>query len=155
LSRHRAEEVPLVEEMELVRGYLAIEQARFSDRLRIHLDVPSSLHSAAVPSFALQHLVENAIRHGIARHPDAGRVSVTARRDGDRVLMTVTDDGAGIDAAAAGLPGHGLATTRERLHALYGNRASLTIGRSEQGGTSAVLEVPYRSLTVEAGHDED
>jgi two-component system LytT family sensor kinase len=117
--------------------------------------VPPSLHSAAVPSFALQHLVENAIRHGIARHPDAGRVSVTAKRDGDKMSITVTDDGVGIEPAAAVRPGHGIATTRERLRALYGDRASLTIDRGGQGGTRAVLEVPYRPLAVEAGHDAD
>ena len=73
LSRSRDNEVSLDDELELVRQYLAVEQARFSDRLRPRSTSPADLLSAAVPSFALQHLVENAVRHGIARRSDAGR----------------------------------------------------------------------------------
>src|SRR5439155_9943329 len=72
LSRTRANEVALQDEIDLVRQYLAVEQARFSDRLRPELDIDPSALVAAVPSFAVQHLVENAIRHGIARRTDAG-----------------------------------------------------------------------------------
>ena len=78
LSRHQADEVTLGEELDLVQQYVAIEQARFSDRLRPEFRIPESLMSAAIPSFALQHLVENAIRHGIAKDTDAGLLLVTA-----------------------------------------------------------------------------
>ena len=146
LSRHRANEVTLGEELELVRQYVAIEQARFSDRLRPEFRIDDSLLSAAVPSFALQHLVENAIRHGIARHPDAGRLIVAARRTGDLLELSVTDDGVGID-AKVGIPkGHGIENTRERLRALYGESASLVIVRRTEGGTIATLRVPYREM---------
>ncbi|HEV3138890.1 MAG TPA: histidine kinase, partial [Vicinamibacterales bacterium] len=93
LTRHRANEVTLDEELDLVRQYTAIEQARFSDRLRVTYNVDAAVLVAAVPSFAVQHLVENAIRHGIARSPDAGRVTIEARRVGDFLEVTVTDDG--------------------------------------------------------------
>src|SRR5439155_21292705 len=76
LSRHRTNEVTLAEELDLVRQYLAIEQARFSDRLRPDFVIEGAVASAAVLSFAVQHLVENAIRHGIARRSDAGYVAV-------------------------------------------------------------------------------
>src|SRR5262245_35788070 len=82
LSRHQTNQVTLDEELELVRQYLAIEQARFSDRLQPTFDIAPALLSAAVPSFVVQHLVENAVRHGIARRPDATRVTVAARRVG-------------------------------------------------------------------------
>ena len=153
LSRHRADEVTLGEELELVRQYVAIEQARFSDRLRPEFRIPDSLLSAAVPSFALQHLVENAIRHGIARHPNAGQLIVTAERDGDFLHLTVVDDGAGIDPQAATPPGHGIENTRERLRALYGTRGSLEIARRPEGGTIAVLRVPYREPGREPGDE--
>jgi len=146
LTRHRTNEVRLEEELELVRQYLAIEQARFSDRLRPELDVDDTLLSAAVPSFALQHLVENAIRHGIARRSEAGRVRVVARRDGDMLELSVIDDGPGIDEAAAIPRGHGIDNTRERLRALYGDRGSLVIARAAAGGTIATLRVPLRDL---------
>jgi two-component system LytT family sensor kinase len=142
-------EVPLGEELELVRQYVAIEEARFSDRLRPEFDIDDSLLSAATPSFALQHLVENAIRHGIAKRPDAGRLIVVARRDGDTLELSVIDDGAGIDAEIVTLQGRGVENTRERLRALYGERASLEITGRADGGTTAMLRAPYREMIPE------
>lgn len=150
LSRHRANEVTLEEELELVRQYLAIEQARFSDRLRPTFEIDAAVLGAAVPSFALQHLVENAIRHGITRRPGAGRVSVVARRDRDLLVLSVIDDGVGIDGQAAVLKGHGIENTQERLRALYGERASLVVVRGADGGTVATLRVPYREMALES-----
>lgn len=150
LSRHHANEVTLGEELELVRQYVAIEQARFSDRLRPEFRIDDSLLSAAVPSFALQHLVENAIRHGITKHPDAGHLIVAARRAGDLLEVSVTDDGVGIEDTVVIPKGHGIENTRERLRALYGERASLVIVRRTEGGTIATLSVPYRELVPES-----
>lgn len=149
LTRHRNNEVTLGEELELVHQYIAIEQARFSDRLRPEFNVPDSLLTAAVPSFALQHLVENAIRHGIAKHPDAGFLRITAERDGDFLKLSVVNDGVSIDAQVAAPPGHGIENTRERLRALYGARASLEISPRREGGTIAILRVPYHELRPE------
>jgi sensor histidine kinase YesM len=149
LSRHRNNEVSLQEELELVRQYLAIEQARFSDRLRAEFDIDDSVLSAAVPGFALQHLVENAIRHGIARRSEAERVTVTARRERDLLELSVTDDGPGIAADAVMAEGHGIANTRERLRALHGDRASLSVTQTENGGTIATLRLPYREMVWE------
>jgi signal transduction histidine kinase len=149
LSRTQANEVPLDDELELVRQYLAVEQARFSDRLRPLFDVDRSTLSAAVPSFALQHLVENAVRHGIARRTDAGRVVVSVRRDGDWLELSVEDDGAGLSADTSPLLGHGLENTRERLRTLYGDRASLTVASAPVQGTIARLRIPYREMLLE------
>ena len=150
LDSHRLNEVPLGEELELVRQYVAIEEARFSDRLRPEFDIDDSLLSAATPSFALQHLVENAIRHGIAKSPDAGRLIVTARRDGPTLELSVIDDGAGLDSLMADMRGHGVENTRERLRALYGERASLEIAGRAEGGAIATLRTPYRELIPES-----
>jgi two-component system LytT family sensor kinase len=154
LSRHRVNEVTLGEELELVSQYVAIEQARFSDRLRPEIVVPDDLMSAAIPSFALQHLVENAIRHGIARHPDAGLLLINAERVGDLLRITVIDDGVGIDPTAAIPPGHGIDNTRERLRALYGEQASLQIERRPEGGTIATLILPYQELIAEPNGED-
>ena len=149
LTRHRANEVGLGEELELVQQYVAVEQARFSDRLRPEFRIPDSLLSAAAPSFALQHLVENAIRHGVARDPDAGVLLITAERNGDLLQLTVIDDGAGIDPQLVPPPGHGIENTRERLRALYGARGSLDIAPRPEGGTIAILRLPYREIGPE------
>ena len=149
LSRHQANEVTLGEELELVRQYVAIEHARFSDRLRPEFRIPESLMNATIPSFALQHLVENAIRHGIAKDSDAGLLLVTATRAGDVLEITVVNDGVSIDPAVPAPPGHGIENTRERLRALHGEKASLEIVPRPEGGTIATLRLPYREMRPE------
>ncbi len=153
LSSHRADEVTLGEELELVGQYVAIEQARFSDRLRPEFKIDDTLLSAAIPSFALQHLVENAIRHGIAREPHAGHLIISAHRAGEMIEISVTDDGRGIDPDAGTPKGHGIENTRERLRTLYRGDASLVVVRRAEGGTIATLTVPCREL-VSGATDE-
>lgn len=151
LGRDRAHEIPLGDEVELVRHYLAIEQARFSDRLRPEFAIDPHLRSAAVPSFAVQHLVENAVRHGIARCSDAGRIVVRARRDGDVLEVAVLDDGIGV-AAGAPADGHGLENTRARLRELHHGQASLVVESHPPRGTVATMRLPYRQAKGEL-HD--
>jgi two-component system LytT family sensor kinase len=151
LSRHRSSEVTLAEELDLIGQYVAIEQARFPDRLTVTMQIDKELRQAAVPGFSLQHLVENAIRHGIARRPGAGTVQVSARRDADSLVLTVTDDGAGLTRRDDVPAGHGIENTRERLRVLYGERGSLVIEPNANGGTTATLRVPFHELALEAG----
>lgn len=154
LSRHRANEVTVEAELALIRQYLAIEQARFPDRLAVEIKADESVNAAAVPSFALQHLVENAIRHGIARKEGEGRVRIDVTRDGSTLVLTVADDGPGMSAAPSG-SGHGLDNTRARLAALYGGHASLELSSAAGGGTAATLRLPYRDIAMETSVDED
>jgi two-component system, LytTR family, sensor kinase len=154
LRRAQTNEVPLEYELDLVSQYLAIEQARFSDRLRPKLEIDDMLLAAAVPTFALQHLVENAVRHGIARAPDSGEVVVRAERDGDMLELSVRDDGAGI-VSDPHLAGHGLENTRERLRALYGTAASLIVAPISPRGTIATLRIPYREILPEPERDDE
>jgi signal transduction histidine kinase len=155
LDHTRANEVALEDELELVRQYLAVEQARFSDRLRPEFALEPATLSAAVPSLALQHLVENAVRHGIAKRTGAGRLVVSARRVGAELVLAVEDDGPGIEALAREPIGHGLDTTRERLRTLYGERASLVVARAPRQGTLATLRVPYREILLEPEPDAE
>jgi LytS/YehU family sensor histidine kinase len=150
LTRHKSSEVTLDEELDLVRQYVAIEEARFPDRLTVSIDVDPSLGVAAVPGFALQHLVENAIRHGIARRPGPGTVRVHARRDGEQLEIRVVDDGVGLRDVSPMPTGHGIDNTRERLRALYGDGASLKLEQNSTGGVTATLRVPFRVLAMEA-----
>jgi signal transduction histidine kinase len=155
LSSHQTNEVTLAEELELVRQYVAIEQARFSDRLRPEFRIDDSLWSATLPSFALQNLVENAIRHGIARAPEAGRLIVAARRLDDLLEISVTDDGTGIDENTVVPKGHGIENTKQRLRALYGERASLVIVQGPESGTIATLRLPYSELRPESNGETE
>jgi signal transduction histidine kinase len=154
LGRHRASEVPLEDELDLVQQYLAIERARFPDRLRETFMIGEETRSAAVPAFVLQHLVENAVRHGIARQSRPGLVQVGARRDGDVLELTVIDDGTGFDPATPLPVGHGLENSRARLRTLYGDRASLGIARNVAGGMTATIRLPWREIALDAGDAE-
>jgi sensor histidine kinase YesM len=155
LGHAQSSEVPLEDEIDLVRQYLAVEQARFPDRLRPEFDIDPGVQTAAVPSFAVQHLVENALRHGIARRTSAGRVSIRARREADMLEVAVADDGPGIEPSASDREGHGLAHTRERLRTLYPEgRASLDVAAAPGGGTVARLRVPYREVMLEPDRDD-
>ena len=136
-------EVPLAEELELVSAYLAIEEARFRDRLRTTVHASRSAMDCLVPPLILQPLVENAIRHGVSAVSTAGRVGVTAALENGHLMLTVTDDGPGM-AARPPQPGTGtgLRNTRERLAQLYGSAADLRIDNAPAGGTTVTVRIP-------------
>jgi len=137
LDEGEAQEVPLHRELDYVRLYLSIEQVRFAERLRVTIDADPAVLDAAVPHMALQPIVENALRHGIARTSAAGTIRITASASGESVLIRVSDDGPGFTGAegAEGW-GIGLANTRARLAQLYGNAASLTM---QDGAPGAIV----------------
>lgn len=137
-------EVTLAEELGFLEQYLAIEQERFSDRLRVHWSIEEQARTALVPSFVLQPIVENAIKHGIARRADAGRIDISARVVGGQLELSVRDDGIGISVSQAA-EGVGLSNTRERLRTLYGDDAALTLSTPSTGGTEVVLTIPFRT----------
>ena len=136
-------EVPLAEELELVRDYLAIEEVRFRDRLRPRFRAPADTLDCLVPPLILQPLVENAVRHGISAVSTAGVLEVTASREGSRLRLIVRDDGPGISAATKSPgSGTGLRNTRERLAQLYGERGLLSIAEAPGGGTIVTVDIP-------------
>lgn len=139
----RPQEVPLSEELDFVRQYLSIEEMRFSDRLKPVFVIDQALLAALVPEFVLQPLVENAVRHGLAKRVSATLLRIEARREGNQLVLAVTDDGPGPDEVAGAGGGVGLGTTRERLATLYGDRARLELLRTPEGGASSVVRIPY------------
>jgi signal transduction histidine kinase len=150
LSREELHEVTLAEELDIARQYLEIEQARFADRLQVSFDVDDDALGAALPTLAVQHLAENAVRHGIVHSPDGGHVTIAARRDGEMLEVRVTDDGPGVTARMQLDSGQGgIANTRERLQSLYGAAASLDVERNGSRGAVATLRVPYREVALE------
>ena len=144
-------EVPLRAEIEFLEQYLAIEQVRFSDRLTVRWSIDESLRGALVPEFVLQPLVENALRHGIAKRSDAGVLEIAARRERDVLVLTVSDDGAGLPETPNG-SGVGLANVRERLQTLYGGVARLDIAPRAGGGVIATVRLPYREVVRDEPH---
>jgi len=150
-----AQEVPLSRELEYLRLYLSIEEVRFQDRLRVDITTAPGILDAAVPHLCLQPVVENAIRHGVSRRAAAGRIAIRAERDGDRLVLTVEDDGPGLDGAHAGQgTGIGLANTRSLLAQLHGAAAELRLEPVAPTGVRVTLTLPYRALQS-AKHDEE
>lgn len=142
LAAERQNEVPLRTEVAFLEQYLAIEQIRFADRLKVTWRIDDTARAALVPIFVLQPLVENAVRHGVMPRAEGGRITIAARAIGDRLELTVEDDGVGIrDGQAEGV---GLSNTRERLRTLYGDQASLSIRTPASGGTLVVVTLPVR-----------
>ena len=146
LEDSRPSEVPLSEELAFVQRYLAIEQVRFQDRLRIEVDAAPGTANALVPTLILQPLAENAIRHGISRRSQAGRIVIRARRAGDHLLLEVEDDGPGLSSDLTPAPGTGLGlkNTRARLEQLYGNDQALDLTDAPAGGAWVTIRLPYR-----------
>ncbi len=143
LRSEPSHETTLRDEVEFITRYLAIEEVRFADRLRPKIEIDPAVANAAVPRFVLQPLVENALRHGIARKSTAGLLEVSARRDRADLVLSVRDDGPGLPSSAPETGGVGLANTRARLAALYGERGSLQVENAEGGGVLAVIRLPY------------
>jgi signal transduction histidine kinase len=135
-------EIPLEDELRFLEQYLAIEQVRFSDRLRVTWTI-GDVRSALVPAFVLQPLVENALRHGIAKRSEAGAIEIVARREGETTVLAVRDDGPGLTASTEGGPGVGLRNVRERLRTLYGEGARLELASGMSGGATATIHLPY------------
>ena len=167
LKTDPSHETALAEEIGVLEQYLAIEQVRFSDRLRVVFAVDPGVRDALVPRFVLQPLVENALRHGLAARAEAGTIEIGARREGDDLVLTVRDDGVGLETRHSALGrapagwvesapasaeqrvpsagGLGLANTRERLTTLYGERGRLELAAAPGGGTLATVRIPLRS----------
>jgi len=129
--------VPLGEEIDIVKAYLALEAMRFEERLQVSFDVDPELSRAGVPPMLLQTLVENAVKHGIGRLPKGGEVRVSAHRGLSGLVLMVANSGTYSPGVINGT-GIGLDNTRLRLQLLYGEQAALRI---EQRGALVVTEV--------------
>jgi len=143
------DEVSLEAELELLHRYIAIEKMRFSDRLSVSEEIAADTLSARVPSFLLQPLVENAIRHGIEQKIGPGRITIRSERiDRDRLRIAVLDDGPGPAADTNG-NGVGLQATRERLARMYPESYDLTLQARDHGGTATIVTFPYADSVEE------
>lgn len=138
-----AQEVPLKEELNFLNLYLEIEKTRFDDRLTVEYRIDPETEMALVPNLILQPLVENAIRHGISRRVTGGRVIIGAAREGDRLELSVTDDGPGLPADTPARVGVGLSATRGRLERLYGVDQAMEL-ITLSGGAQARISMPFR-----------
>jgi sensor histidine kinase YesM len=143
LKRTTPEKVPLSQELEIMENYLAIEQVRFADRLRIEIKVEPGALDGLVPCFLLQPIVENAIRHGIANCENEGLVEASARRDGPTLHLRIRDTGRGLNGQQKNGHGIGLENTRERLSHFYQGDYAMKAQPLDTGGFEVAIAIPY------------
>ena len=148
--RRHGEFTTLAEELRSVDRYLLLERARFGDRLEVTVQVAPEVLPVSVPFLCVQPLVENAVRHGLEGRPGRGRVTIVASDMGSEALISVEDDGSGIDPDAvrrtlAGQPDGdsvGLGNVDERLRQVYGDDYGLVVETAPGAGTKVSLRVP-------------
>lgn len=150
VHRDGIDEVPLREECALVESYLQLEQLRLGDRLRVSINTSPAALECVVPTFAVQILVENAIRHAIAPRAAGGHLHIQAEQFDGALRVAVTDEGNAepVDERVEG-SGMGLRLLQERFAALYGSNARFTL-RNTGSGTCADFEIPARRISEEA-----
>jgi two-component system LytT family sensor kinase len=138
-------EVTLSQELAFTEGYLAIEQTRLGERLRIDMAVPFETRDALVPSMLLQPLVENAVRYGVAPLIEGGWIAIKSALNADRLRIVIGNSGRrGEGEQKKNGNGIGLGNTAERLKTLYGANFEFSLGWPEAGGCEVVLELPLR-----------
>ncbi len=146
LSESNRQEVPLSEELDFVAQYLATQKVRFAERLQLSVDVPVQLQSAVVPNLILQPLVENAIKHGVAKRREGGSIRIAATSRDNRLHISISNDGPPLspdwDVTSAGV---GVSNVRARLRALYGDAASFVMNAQSAGGAEVAITVPLRT----------
>jgi two-component system, LytTR family, sensor kinase len=145
LEDSNRQQVPLSEEIEFLQKYLDIQKVRFAERLQLSVDVPSELLPAQVPSLILQPMVENAVKHGIAKRTQGGAIRIAAFRSNGMLTLSVYNDGPKLPADwQDSHSGIGISNARTRLQSLYGDRFELSMQNHDPGGVEATVSVPYK-----------
>jgi two-component system LytT family sensor kinase len=138
------QQVPLGEEMAFAQKYLDIQKVRFAERLQLSVDVPRELYPAQVPSLILQPMVENAVKHGIAKRAQGGAIRIAASRSDGVLTLSVCNDGpslpVGWEMARSGI---GMSNVRTRLQSLYGDAFELSMRNQDAGGVEVSVSLPF------------
>lgn len=152
LDADPVQRVTLQQEIEAIGLYLEIEKLRFAERLRVQIEIEPACWPALLPSLLLQPLVENTMKYAVARRVEGATLCVRAEREGERLRLSVIDDGPGCTALEAGGAlsedavqgnGVGLANTRDRLRVLYGAHQSFEARGRQEGGFLVTMTLPF------------
>lgn len=155
LENKGQQEIPLEEEIDFLRRYLDIEKVRFGDRLGVDIQIDDAVKSCYVPNLILQPIVENAIHHVIAPTVSNGMIKITATVNGDRLCMSVADNGPGLKNPDRLRKGVGVGNTQERLENLYGANHEFSLRNGELGGLQVDICIPRASEPVMQLAQED
>lgn len=151
LSGDPTGDLPLMDEIELQKLYLAIESVRFPNRLKTRIEVDDDVANAMVPGMILQPIVENSVKYAVSATQEPVTIAISATRDGDMLRVTVSDDGPGGKPSGVKGCGIGLGNVRDRLRARFGSAAQLEFGKRDGRGFESVLHIPLsRGLELPA-----
>jgi two-component system, LytTR family, sensor kinase len=149
LQRLDTPELRVAEEIELIEQYLRIQGYRFGTRLHAEVEADQEALGALIPTLILQPLVENAVLHGVLPREAGGSLRVSVRKELAILVVSVEDDGPGLNGGTSNAFGMGLQNSAERLKALYGAAANLTIGSKTDGsGCAVIIRLPFRLTPV-------
>jgi two-component system, LytTR family, sensor kinase len=138
------QQVPLGEEVDFAHKYLDIQKVRFAERLQLSVDIPSELYPAQVPSLILQPMVENAVKHGIAKRAQGGAIRIAASLCNGMLTLSVCNDGPSLPADwEMKHSGIGIANVRTRLQSLYGDAFELIMRNQDTGGVEVSVSLPF------------
>ena len=137
--------VTVENELDTIQDYLAIEEVRFKDRLKLEKDINPLVKNAMIPGLILQPLIENAVKHGIAKKMGPGRIRVKINRVDNSLKITIKNDGPGLPPNwnPDKQSGFGLQVTKKRLELMYGNNYSFSVKNSERGEVCAEIIIPF------------
>lgn len=140
LLHESAKKIPLRDEIEAVKNYLAIEKIRFEDKLTVEFDVESAAEDFKVPCFLLNPLVENAVKHGLQTSPKPLKIKISARLDANKLLLEISNTGNLKNGSSRNGGGIGLKNVRERLDKLFGENGKFEL-HQENGLVKARIEI--------------
>jgi LytS/YehU family sensor histidine kinase len=154
LDNDPMQKVTLKQEAKALQLYLDIEKVRFEERLGLELEIDPQAEQALIPSLLLQPLVENAIKHAIAKAEEGGQLRIAARVFAGDLLMEVSDNGPGVELVDGEIPGAngvGLRNTRERLREMYGKHHSFRLSNAEPQGLLISIRIPFETTRDKGG----
>lgn len=141
LKIERNETVPLEEEMQTVADYLALEAVRLEERIKFHLDIDPNSKKIEIPPMMIQTLVENGIKHGIAKRTEGGEISITTRLENSKLFICIKNTGQIEDNALKQSNGFGISNTKQRLNLIYGSSAKFEIKNNSDNTVSAEITI--------------
>ncbi|MBZ0258491.1 histidine kinase, partial [bacterium] len=142
-------EAPLRDELLFLDNYFEIQATRFSDRLRITKQIDPQLDTAYSPTFLLQPIVENAIRHGISKEAEGGEIRISIQRIDDEIELIIQDSGSCTKEELQSNQGVGLTNTRKRLEFLYGDAFAFDITKNSANQTEVAIRIPYHTEPIQ------
>ncbi|MFS0735712.1 sensor histidine kinase [Sphingomonas sp. 1P06PA] len=148
LANEPTAQVTVAQEVETLKLYLEIEKMRFEERLRPRFEIDPAAAEARLPSLLLQPLVENAIKYAVTPKEEGAEIAVEARRHGERLLITVSDTGPGLNEGPARpsySTGVGLANIRDRLAQAYGADHRFDVHTNREEGFGVTIEIPFQN----------